>query len=116
MPSWYEELDARLGGLLPGGVALGTPFGSTAAEAATVGGVSGMNGGAAAAAVAAPRGRIVTVKQRVFADGSTQTLGITPGGVALHSRDLSAYNKVVKIARKISPARRTKKGKIRRRR
>lgn len=118
MPSWYEALDAALGGILPGGVSLGTPFGSTLAEAAAPGGV------AAAAPVLAPaagrpavaRGRIVTVKQRVFPDGSAETVSITPGGVALHSRDLTAYNKVVKIARRISPAKRARKGPVRRKR
>lgn len=117
MATWYERLDAALGGVLPGGVGLGTPFGSTVAEAAQVGGVSGINGAAPAAApAAAARGRIFTVKERVFPNGQRQTISITPGGVALHSRDLTAYNKVVKIARRISPARRTRKGKVRRRR
>ena len=99
--SWYDRLDAAVGGFLPFGVEPGT----SATELAQRG-----------QPVVAPRGKTITTTSTVYPDGTTVPKSITPGGVALYSRDLTAYNKVVKIARRISPAKRARKGKIRRRR
>ena len=116
--SWYDRLDAVVGGILPGGVPLGTTsreLGMAEAPGAAVGQM--VAGGAMPAARAAgPRGRTMTAIATVYPDGSTVPRSITPGGVALYSRDLTAYNKVIKIARKIAPAARRRKGKVRRKR
>lgn len=104
MATWYERLDAALGGVLPGGVALGTPFGSTAAEAAQPGGVSGFPLAQPAAPAAAPasRGRIVTVKQRLVPGMPPEIVSIVPGGVAVYQRDVTATKRLRRVTSKLN--------------
>lgn len=53
-------------------------------------------------AAAAPRGRIVTLKARLLPGQAPQPISITPGGVALYSRDITAANRLKRVQKKIN--------------
>lgn len=98
MATWYEAVDAYLGGLLIGGVSPMTPFGSTVEEAAA-GGVSGVG----ARPVFAARGKNVTISAVLPPGGGAPIpTKIVPGGVAMYSRDLTAAKRAKRVGRTIN--------------
>ena len=107
----YETIDRVVfHGVLPGGA---SPLGIGEQAAPEAGTQMSLPGGLGVPqpAQASPRGRIATLVVRLVPGQGPQLLRVTPGGVALYRRDLAAYKRVQRIARKARPRRYYKKGK-----
>lgn len=101
-PGLYDRLDAVVGGILPGGVAPGTTSFELGQQvgAAPGAGITGALAGAAPAA--GTRGRTMTAVATVLPSGQIVPRTVTPGGVALYSRDFTAAKRVKRVGSKIN--------------
>ena len=115
IPGFLARLGSRLVGAMsgPAGRAVGTGAamgaGFAGAERALAGPGPGPGpmmgpmgppgGGPVPMAPRGPRGRAVTVEYTVFPDGTRVPKRVTPGGVALYKRDLSAAKRVQRVVR-----------------
>lgn len=92
--SWYDRLDAAVGGILPFGVEPGTSKTELRQRAAN-------GNGNGALPVAAARGRTMTSIATVYPDGTIVPKSMTPGGVAVFSRDITAARRVKRTLGKL---------------
>lgn len=115
-PGLYDRLDAVVGGILPGGVALGTTSYELGQQVGAAPGapLMGALGGAALPAAGGVRGRRMTAVATVLPTGQIIPRSVTPGGVALYTRDLTAAKRVKRVGGRINrlfPRARRRKGK-----
>ncbi len=94
----YDVLDTIALGLLPGGV---EPFWRARAVDAPAPLAGALAGGVAAGPMA-PRGKRMTMEVRVVPGQPPQPVKITPGGVALYSRDLTAAKRAKRVGSTIN--------------
>lgn len=104
----YDQLDALVGGVLPGGVEPTGPVGElgTAVGTATQ---------LAAGGYTRSGGKRVIVEGTVYPDGTSVQRKMTRGTVKLSSADMTSYNRVKRLARQLGVKPRAKVGRKKRR-
>lgn len=119
----YDTLDqAVFGGVLPGGVASPTEtLAASAASAAQTGAIQqAVTGTALAQQASASIGRVggkrMIAEATVYPDGTIVPRKVTRGTVKLSSADMTAYNRVRRVAKSLGVKVKSYVGKKRRRR